>query len=124
MINIRQIRWGLENDIDASIYANPVFNIDQMEEIREGLKEGLDASVYANPELSNEQMAKIRLELKSKEQENSYLEKFTEPSDVEEINESSEFLDYVDSVVEKTKQEQQTLLEKRIKSIITQEEEH
>lgn len=95
-----------------------------MEEIREGLKEGLDASVYANPELSNEQMAKIRLELKSKEQENSYLEKFTEPSDVEEINESSEFLDYVDSVVEKTKQEQQTLLEKRIKSIITQEEEH
>ena len=77
-----------------------------------------------SPELSNEQMAKIRLELKSKEQENGCLEKFTEPSDVEEIDESSEFLDYVDSVVEKTKQEQQTLLEKRIKSIITQGEEH
>ena len=46
-----------------------------MKEIREGLKEGLDASVYANPELSNEQMAKIRLELKSKEQENGCLEK-------------------------------------------------
>ena len=40
--------------------------------------------------------------------------KYTEPSDVEEIDESSEFLDYVDSVVEKTKQEQQTLSEKRI----------
>lgn len=69
-------------------------------------------------------MAKIRLELKSIEQENSYLEKYTEPSDVEEIDESSEFLDYVDSVVEETKQEQQTLSEKRIKPIITQGEEH
>ena len=34
------------------------------------------------------------------------------------------FLDHIDAVVEKTKREQQTLSEKRIKPIITQGEEH
>lgn len=33
-----QIRWGLEDGIDASIYANPKFDYNQMEKIKIGLQ--------------------------------------------------------------------------------------
>ena len=45
-----EIRLGIENGIDVSIYAKPEFNEYQMFNIRYGLENNLDVSLYAKPE--------------------------------------------------------------------------
>ena len=59
-----QIKWGLENNLDVSVYANPDFSVEQMREIAIGLIEDLDVSKYAKPEITVEEMRKIIEELK------------------------------------------------------------
>lgn len=71
-IQMRQIRFGLEAGLDVSIYAKKEFDWFQMEEIRMGLEEGLDASVYAKPAFSYEVMRQLRKAL----QDNIHLEKY------------------------------------------------
>jgi hypothetical protein len=46
---MKEIRLGLENNLDVSVYANPEFDKDQMKEIRLGLENKLDVSVYIKP---------------------------------------------------------------------------
>lgn len=43
------IRLGLLDNLDVSLYANPIYNFRQMEEIREGLNDNLNVSLYDNP---------------------------------------------------------------------------
>lgn len=59
-----QIKWGLENNLDVSVYANSDFSVEQMREIAIGLIEDLDVSKYAKPEITVEEMRKIIEELK------------------------------------------------------------
>ena len=47
--------------------ANPDFNNFQMNEIRLGLQDGLDVSVYSKPEIDFKEMKKIRLKLLKKD---------------------------------------------------------
>lgn len=61
--SIRQIRMGLEEKIDVSIYANPNYNWQQMRELRIGLREGLDVTPYRNQLYNWQQMQEIRLGL-------------------------------------------------------------
>lgn len=42
---MRQIRFGLEEGLDVSLYNSKQFDWFQMEEIRLGLKDGIDAAV-------------------------------------------------------------------------------
>lgn len=58
-----EIRKGLYNSIDVSIYAKPEFKWQQMREIREGLEAGIDVSSYADPTISWAQMSDIRRQL-------------------------------------------------------------
>lgn len=58
-----EIRKGLENGIDVSIYATPEFNWQQMREIREGLAAGIDVSSYADPNILWTQMGNMRPQL-------------------------------------------------------------
>lgn len=46
----------LENEIDWSLYT-----VAQTIEIREGLEDGLDVSIYADPQYTEEQMNEIKL---------------------------------------------------------------
>ena len=57
---MREIRAGFLSKIDATIYANPEFNLQQMKQIRIGLEQGIDASLYANPIFSEEHMKQAR----------------------------------------------------------------
>lgn len=57
---LKEILDGLENGIDASIYAKSEFNNLQMEVIRKGLELGLDVSIYAKSIFSFEQMMVIK----------------------------------------------------------------
>lgn len=61
----KEIKLGIEEGLDVSIYSNPEFNWLQMEQIRMGLKDKVDASVYAKPAYSYETMRQIRLALYS-----------------------------------------------------------
>ena len=63
---MKEISWGLEDNLDVSIYANPKFNSNQMWQIREGLEDNVDVSIYAKTEYSWEQMEQMRLELSEK----------------------------------------------------------
>lgn len=58
-----EIRKGLENGIDVSIYAKPEFNWQQMREIREGLEAGIDVSSYADPNIPWTQIHNMRPQL-------------------------------------------------------------
>ena len=60
---MREIRWGLENNLNVSLYAKPDFNENQMEEIRLGLEDNLDVSLYATSDFNWKQMRQIREEL-------------------------------------------------------------
>lgn len=57
---LKEILTGLENGIDASIYAKSEFNGLQMEVIRKGLELGLDTTIYAKSIFSFEQMMIIK----------------------------------------------------------------
>ena len=58
-----EIRKGLYNGIDVSIYAKPEFKWQQMREIREGLEAGIDVSSYADPTIPWTQMSDMRKQL-------------------------------------------------------------
>ena len=42
---MRQIRFGLKDGLDVSVYADPKFRCDKMYKIRLGLKDGVDVSI-------------------------------------------------------------------------------
>lgn len=63
--SIRQIRMGLEEKVDVSIYANGTYNWQQMRELRIGLREGVDVTPYRNQLYSWQQMQEIRLGLEA-----------------------------------------------------------
>lgn len=65
---MEEIRRGLQENLDVSIYAKPEFNFVQMQEIRFGLEDNLDISIYAKPEFHWEQMWEIRRGLEKKEE--------------------------------------------------------
>lgn len=58
-----EIRRGLVENLDVSIYAKPEYDAYQMKEIHHGLVENLDVAIYAKPEYGWEQMKEIRLGL-------------------------------------------------------------
>ncbi|MBQ1902575.1 MAG: DUF342 domain-containing protein [Lachnospiraceae bacterium] len=60
---MEEIRIGLEEGLDVSIYADPEFMPLKMEAIRIGLEKGLDVSKYARHEYDWFQMEEIRLGL-------------------------------------------------------------
>ena len=57
---MREIRYGLEDNLDVSVYAKSEFDYNQMFEIRKGLEDNLNVSVYAKPELDLKEMAQSR----------------------------------------------------------------
>ena len=63
--NLREIRKGLQEGLDVSIYADHEFNWHQMREIRRGLESRLDVSIYAKPLYQPRQMHEIRKGLES-----------------------------------------------------------
>ena len=60
---MREIRWGLEKNLDVSIYTKSNFDFLQMKQIRWGLEDNLDVSIYAKKDLPNKKMEEIREEL-------------------------------------------------------------
>ena len=56
---MEEIRKGLKDNLDVSLYAKPEYNYNQMNLIYLGLKADLDVSVYAKPELTWEEMLEI-----------------------------------------------------------------
>ena len=81
----QEIKLGIEEGLDVSVYSNPEFNWLQMEQIRMGLKDKIDVSVYANPDYSFDTMRQIRLSLYSAIDLMPYLDRgFTDDS-LEEI---------------------------------------
>ena len=63
VVQLEQIRLGLEKGLNVEVYAKPEFDCWKMEEIRRGLSEDLDVSIYARPEFKSYQMEEIRLGL-------------------------------------------------------------
>ena len=61
----QEIKQGLQDNLDVSIYAKEEFTGKQMEQIRLGLEQGLNVSSYAKTEYSWEQMKKIREKLEN-----------------------------------------------------------
>jgi len=80
-----EIRHGIEDGLDVSIYSNPEFNWLQMEQIRMGLMDKVDAAVYANPDYSYETMRQIRLALYSATDLIPYVNRGFADDDLEEI---------------------------------------
>lgn len=66
------IYLGLIERLDVSVYAKPEFNEDQMYAIYHGLKKGLDVSVYAKPEFNYRQMHNIELNLLQEKKNNGH----------------------------------------------------
>lgn len=64
---MREIRRGLENRVDVSIYAKPLYQPRQMHEIRKGLEAGIDVSKYSSMVNSASDMKAIRLRLEKGE---------------------------------------------------------
>ena len=60
---MKEIRLGLEGNVDISKYAKSEFDDWQMRQIKLGLKANIDVSIYAKPEFNDYQMREIRLEL-------------------------------------------------------------
>lgn len=60
-----EIRLGIENGIDVSIYAKPEFDELQIIQILEGLENNVDVTPYLNPGIDWKEMKRIRLKLES-----------------------------------------------------------
>ena len=60
-----EIRDGVNNNLDVSIYAKPEFNWEQMKEIRKGLEDGLDMGKYVKPKTTILEIRRICHLLKS-----------------------------------------------------------
>lgn len=59
-IQMQEIRIGLKNDIDVSVYARTDYDWFQMKELRKGLERGIDVSQYSSPEISYDRMRQLR----------------------------------------------------------------
>lgn len=81
----QELKLGMEQGLDVSLYANPEFNWLQMEQIRLGLKDKLDVSVYTNPAYSYETMRQVRLALYSDINLVPYIDRGFTDDDLEEI---------------------------------------
>lgn len=81
----QEIKRGIEEGLDVSLYSNPEFNWLQMEQIRMGLKDEINASIYANPAYNYETMRQIRLALYSDIDLIPYLKRGFVDDDLEEI---------------------------------------
>jgi len=55
-----EIKIGIIQCLDVSLYAKTEFDYNQMFEIRKGLEDNLNVSVYAKPELDSKEMAQSR----------------------------------------------------------------
>ena len=64
---MREIRFGLVEKVDISIFAKSCFDAEQMWLIRTGINEGIDVSKYAKPSISWQEMRKIKEELMEKQ---------------------------------------------------------
>ena len=71
----KEIRYGLEEGLDVSVYATPEFDWEQMNSIRFGLIVNLDVSIYAKEEFDKYQMFYIREGLR----ENLDVSKYAKP---------------------------------------------
>ena len=56
---------SIDNLLETELYKD--FNLSQKDEIRKGLEKGLDVSIYANPNYYWQQMENIRKQLENKE---------------------------------------------------------
>ena len=63
----KQIKKGLEDNLNVSIYAKPEFDSFQMRQIKDGLKRNLDIPVYANSKINAYQMKEIRENLENEQ---------------------------------------------------------
>ena len=59
-----EIRKGIENQVDLSVYAKTDYDSFQMFEIRIGLQEGIDVNYYNNPDFGSLEMNRIRTGLR------------------------------------------------------------
>ena len=59
-----EIKVGLEQNLDVSLYAKTDYNEHQMKDILWGLQDGLDVSIYVK-KFNREQMWQIRIGLKA-----------------------------------------------------------
>jgi len=62
-LQMLEVRFGLEDNLDVSPYLDVSFKHNQMEQIRLGLKYNLEVSKYAKPEYSWQEMKQIREKL-------------------------------------------------------------
>ena len=71
------IRIGLEQNLNASIYAKTELNDKQMSEIRLGLLSNVDVSIYNIPTLDEEVMEQVRIGLEQNIYLSEYLKDFS-----------------------------------------------
>lgn len=57
---IKEIRYGLEQELPVEVFARQYYNWKQMRELRLGLYAGLNVSIYESPLYTAEQMREIR----------------------------------------------------------------
>lgn len=62
-----EIRRGLEENLNVSIYAKPKYTRYQMSEIRRGLERNIDVTIYVKSEYDEYQMKEIRRGLEEKD---------------------------------------------------------
>ena len=60
---MREIRFGLVERVDVSVYAKSCFDAEQMWFIRRGINEGIDVSIYAKPSIPWQEMKEIKEQL-------------------------------------------------------------
>ena len=55
-----QLKDGFKQGLDISVFSNPKFAFNQMDEIRQGLAENLNVEIYAKPTFDVGQMRQIK----------------------------------------------------------------
>ena len=81
----QEIRLGMEEGLDVSIYSKPELNWMQMEQIRMGLKDKVNVSAYADSTYGYNTMKQIRLSFYSSTDLTPYLDRGFESSELEQI---------------------------------------
>lgn len=81
----QEIRLGLEEGLDVSVYSKPELNWMQMEQIRMGLKDKVNVSAYADSAYGYNTMKQIRLSFYSSTDLTPYLNRGFESNELEQI---------------------------------------
>lgn len=81
----QEIRLGMEEGLDVSIYSKPELNWMQMEQIRMGLKDKVNVSAYADSAYGYNTMKQIRLSFYSSTDLTPYLNRGFESNELEQI---------------------------------------